>query len=535
MDARIRKGLLNSRSQLQRTRIDKAMKYAKEHNIKLTKKQVKEYIKEIDGVDEQRITSSERKKLSKKFVFNYLGCFFADIGFNRNAEMGKRIDGDDWLKYFVVVIHGNSGWAKVYEIESKSRAQVMTVLQSFRREMKDKYNYPVRKIVTDDDKAFDDGVEKNGIPITRIKAELHEQSAEDNGEEIQHTNHRVFARIDSFMSQLRRYAWNQYKEGIKIQDPTKRPKICNQPENKEFYIPLETINAFVQEYNNYMIPHIRCTRNEMIADPNLEKAYICWVLYGNEMREAYRAEKLANGTKVKLAADNKPFGNKQEKAHNMKAGVYTIVQNQAGHYVGYNEKDDTYTHFPGSNVKSVIKEGKYEQEAAALADVEDPFAGETYDNPVVKFNDERHNDFKGVDMFNENRRKANEKIRKQRKQEEQEALQKEREAYDKAVKFNMDEMEAGLPPDLSPEKLASLAALVYKRLKESENEDLFDVAVNEAKGRRLPARAKDKYRKSLIEQVKSKGPMLQQVIQTDKMNDLEKLVSERRLRISKSR
>ena len=97
------------------TRVNQAFKYAKEHDIKgVTKKSILEYIKEIEPNK-----AFKGKQASKHFVFNYIGGWFADIGFNRNKEMGKKIDGENWLRQFVLFVNGNSGWAKVYEAPSK--------------------------------------------------------------------------------------------------------------------------------------------------------------------------------------------------------------------------------------------------------------------------------------------------------------------------------------------------------------------------------------------------------------------------------
>ena len=121
------------------TRVARTLAYAKEHNIKgVTRKNILDYIKDIDST-----TKFNGQATSKHFVFNYIGAWFADIGFNRNKEMGKKIDGDNWLKQFVLFVNGNSGWAKVYEAPSKDRTVVTSIVQRF---IKDMGKYPVKRI-----------------------------------------------------------------------------------------------------------------------------------------------------------------------------------------------------------------------------------------------------------------------------------------------------------------------------------------------------------------------------------------------------
>ena len=63
----IRKALLNNRGQFKKFRIDSAMRYAKENNLKVYKKDIAEYITKIDNLTEKRMSyESYRNSLASQ-------------------------------------------------------------------------------------------------------------------------------------------------------------------------------------------------------------------------------------------------------------------------------------------------------------------------------------------------------------------------------------------------------------------------------------------------------------------------------------
>ena len=457
LDKRLKKALLNNRNQMKSTRVNTAYQYAQEHKIKVTKKEIKDYIK---GIDSKSLTKISPTKTSKQFVFNFIGGWFADIGFNRNAKMGQEVDGNDWLKQFVLFVNGNSGWARVYEAPHKSRGDVSRIIHNFISEMKRK-DYPVKQIITDNDQAFD----LPDLPIHRIQSEVA-----DN-DQLEHKNHRLFSRIDTFMSHLRRYAWHEYNTGG---DPWKKPKICNQSATKELYIPLDTINRFVWEWNQRVIPVIRCTRNQMMDDENLEKAYICAALYGNQLKESAREQFQIDSTVKLRAPRGKVFGNKQEIATGQRAGVYTIKRNAAGHYVG-EDSQGRQVHFNADQIEGLYDEGALDDDIQEVLDVEDEINNpQQWSHQVSRFQE-----LKPVESQNLPKRKSDTSRRVD------EDIDYEGAAKELAIRKQLDELDMGLFPELGPEKLYKSAKAILTKLKQ----------IDQAKYNKLIWEGKDPSRK----------------------------------------
>ena len=366
LDQRIRKALLNNRNKMKATRLKETLEYAKKNDIKASKKSILDYMKTIDPVKNVNM-----KNANKQFVFHFIGGWFADIGFNRNKDMGEKIDGKKWLKQFVLFVNGNSGWAKVYEAPSKDREVVSSIVERFIRDMG---NYPVKRIVTDNDGAFDD----QNLPIQKIQSEVV------NNETEEHHNHRLFSRIDTFMSHLRRYAWREYNVGTVN---GKKAKICDQPADKEFYIPFDTIQRFVQEWNDRTIPVVRCTRNEMMKDRNLELAYMCHALYGNSFKNILR-KKIVDNVKLKSKVGFNDLGaNRQERATGVRAGVYTVTGTQDGHYIGVDKQGRT-VHFNADDVAAKYNDESLLAEENELADVEDEINDDSrWEGMITRYNE----------------------------------------------------------------------------------------------------------------------------------------------------
>ena len=446
------------------TRVNQAFKYAKEHDIKgVTKKSILEYIKEIEPNK-----AFKGKQASKQFVFNYIGGWFADIGFNRNKEMGKKIDGDNWLRQFVLFVNGNSGWAKVYEAPSKDREVVSSIVQRFINDMGE---YPVKLIITDNDGAFDDST----LPIKKIQSEVA------NNEYEEHKNHRLFSRIDTFMSHLRRYAWHEYNVGKVNGEPA---KICDQPASKEFYIPLDTIKRFVYEWNEHTIPIVRCTRNEMMKDRDLELAYMCWALYGNTIADKLR-ESIKGEVRVKSRARFNDLGaNRQERAHGERAGVYVIARKQNGHYVGI-DKENREVHFNADEVTNIIDDAPLNAEEDALMNVNDEInRTDIYDNMVTKY--------EGPPAHRHKHRKHH-------------TPQPEPSVEDAAQKMAVDEQlrdfDRGIPPSLDLNSIYMNAKKMLKALKDADATSYDELIVDLAsKHYTLTSKAEERLAKRLQRQ-----------------------------------
>ena len=455
------------------TRVNNVYKYAQEHNIKATKKSILEYIKDIE-----LNKPFNGKKASKHFVFNYIGGWFADIGFNRNKEMGRKIDGDNWLKEFVLFVNGNSGWAKVYEIPNRNQEVVTSVVKRFIRDMG---KYPVKRIITDNDGAFDDQT----LPIKKIQSEI----ADNENEE--HKNHRLFSRIDTFMSHLRSYAWHEYNVG-KVNG--NKAKICEQPPNKEFYIPLDTIKRFVYEWNEHVIPIVRCTRNEMMKDRNLELAYMCWALYGNQAAEKIR-EAIKGEVRIKSRVPYNDLGaNRQERAHGERAGTYVIQRRQDGHYVGV-DKDNREVHFNADEVTGLVDDEPYRTEEMDLENVQDEInRDDIYQDMVSKYEGPKIE-------------KPQKPKNKKPEPSEEDAAQTL--AYDE----QMRDLERGIPPDLNPEAIYRNAKKWLEHLKKvdpAQWSDLIEEAAPRLK--RVREGTTQKLAKSLNIQAATGTPFYQQDI-----------------------
>ena len=531
---KLRKALLNSRGQMKATRVNRAFDYAKENDMKITKKQIKDYIKEIEDFSEEKVDFG---KMNKQFVFNYLGGFFADIGFNRNATAGIAVDGErqvdkrgkvinqGWLKEFVVLVHGNSGYARAYQINNKTRAQVSVVVNSFIQEMERKFKYPVKRIVTDNDQCFKD----QNIPYVNVTAEIHENNDID-GEEIYHKNHRLFSRIDSFMSHLRRYAWNQYQK-----DRNARIALQKVNEKKELYIPWDTVNQFIWEWNQHIIPVIRCSREEMLKDQDLEKAYICMALYANEGKDKFVHERLANNMEVRLTGENNVFGNRQMKAHNERPGTYTITRTMNNQYVGVNTQNPAdVVYFHPNEVNSIVHRGKYEEEMNELADVEDPLnAPNNWENQIIDFEDPVHNNNKGIEVWRDNNKQQRKEKKKQKAREYlEEEEDKDEQARILAYEAIMREFDRGLFPDFRPDQILKLKEKMKNKLIELERDGMFHIGISESRNRKnkpLETRAKARMREHLIEQAKN-DPILRQDVVVSKTEELAHLVKKNKLR-----
>ena len=484
LDKRIKKALLNNRNQMKTTRVNNAYKYAQEHKIKVTKKQIKDYIKEIDT---KTFTKVNGRKVSKQFVFNFIGGWFADIGFNRNKEMGEAIDGKHWLKQFVLFVNGNSGWAKVYETPNKTQSNVSVIIRNFINDM-ERGGYPVKKIITDNDGAFD----SKSFPITKITSEV----ADDD--ELEHKNHRLFSRIDTFMSHLRRYAWNEYNSGSV---DGKKPKICDQPASKELYIPLDTINRFVWEWNQRIIPVIRCSRTEMMEDENLEKAYICAALYGNQMKESAR-EQFKAGAQVRLKTNGRLFGNRQEQATGLRAGTYTIQKNVAGHYVGV-DGEGREVHFNADEVDAIMDPHALDEDIDELEGVDDEINDpKQWEHQVTKFSE---TDKSGMTVP---------KKKNMPKEKSEDDIDLNDMAKNIAIQKQLNELDMGLFPEFGAEKLYKSAKLILEKLKEID-QARWSRIVDEghAQSKKLSMRAKAKIRAGLKQQyAKERDPYRRQDI-----------------------
>ena len=450
LDPRIRKALLRNRNQMKSTRVNQAYKFAKEHDIQgVTKKAIMAYIKDIEATKK-----FDGKKASKKFVFNFIGGWFADIGFNRNKEMGRKIDGDDWLKQFVLFVNGNTGWAKVYEAPTKDRTVVSSIIERFIKDMK---GYPVKQIITDNDGCFDD----TKFPIMKIQSEIADNEYEE------HKNHRLFSRIDSFMSHLRRYAWHEYNVG-KVNG--KHAKITDQPPTKEFYIPLDTVKRFVMEWNEHSIPQIRCTRNEMMRDRNLEMAYICYALYGNKLADKLRSE-IQGEVQLKTRVRFNDLGaNRQERASGVRAGRYVIRGTKEGHYVGV-DRDGREVHFNADEIANTIDDFPAMTEENELANVADEINNDAmWENMVSRYNGpavEEPKEPKRIEVRPKEKEPPLEDVAQELAHEEQE-----------------QDLQRGIPPDMAPDKIYESAKKWLAALKKVDMvsySDLIDEAVSKRK------------------------------------------------------
>lgn len=347
----IKKAIINNKYSSKKTLTSMIKDYADENNIEINLKDVENYMK-ATGEKEYKKVYNER--YNRKFVFNYRGAWFFDIGFNRRDKK-LRLDTNHYLGQWGIFLNANSGWVQVYDLKSKSSKHLMKCIDKFKQacdsnlaitlsqSRQKNIKYPCKKIITDGEAGVVAG-EHDGTII-----EKHD---------VKNEGHRVMGRIDAFMSELRLYAFRTMESKG---DYTKQ-------------IPKSILDAFVDEWNLKYIDGVKCSRASMMCDPRLEEAYICAALYGNQDTNEGMKASFPEGTEVKFKKiDREVFGNAQAKGLNEEPGTY-LIHYENGKAIGVDTKNPNHkVNFRPNQIKSTIYTNDfYNKQLQLLKDVEDP-------------------------------------------------------------------------------------------------------------------------------------------------------------------
>ena len=281
---------------------------------------------------------------------------------------------------------------------------------------------------------------------------------------------------------------------------------------------MDTINRFVWEWNQRIIPVIRCSRNEMMEDEELEKAYICAALYGNQMKEGAR-EQFRAGSQVRLKSNGRLFGNRQEKATGVRAGTYTIQKNVAGHYVGI-DNEGREVHFNADDVDAFVDEHVLDDELEDLKDVTDEINNpEEWKNNVTKFSKSAMT----VPKKNMPKEKSEDDI------DFNDTAQK------LAFQKQLDELDYGLFPEFGAEKLYKSAKAILEKLKEIDMAK-YTKLIEEGKdpSRRMSKINKKRIRAGIREQYDDeRDPYLKQYIPSEVAERIGRMIKLSRQRAAR--
>ena len=256
-----------------------------------------------------------------KFFFPYRGAWFFDLIVNHKLRENPK---NELVKYFGVFLNGNTGWVKAYEINSRQASEIKSIFDDFISSCNSlevepgskRVRYPVKKIISDNE---------GGVPNVLPGVEIIKKTQSG-------TSHGTLSRINSFASALRKY----YRD--------------------KQYLTLEDLDEFIEVWNNGTVPMVRCSRNEMMEDVELEEAYIAACMSENAdvkqaVEEGFKADDL-----VKVKETNDTFRNNPQQFNKEKTGTYKVVSNENGNIVLENIHDpnDRMTTRPMNITKRVI-------------------------------------------------------------------------------------------------------------------------------------------------------------------------------------
>ena len=255
-------------------------------------------LRNIFGSHKESIDGSA---LNKRFSFQYRGGWFFDLIANHKYKENP----DSTLsKYFGVFLNGNSGWVKAYEVNKKNNTK--DIYEQFIADCShlqigpgQYVNYPVKKIISDDDAAIPNQIK--GVAIEKITQKG--------------TSHGALSRINAFASHLRNY-WRDSE-----------------------YITIEQMNEFIDNWNNANVKPVNCSRNDMMADKTLEEAYICASLYHNDKMSAESEQAFQKGDEIKVRELRDTFIHNPQVYKKEKTATYRIETNDRGAIAAVNVND----------------------------------------------------------------------------------------------------------------------------------------------------------------------------------------------------
>ena len=269
------------------------------HN-KLSNKEVSD-IRSMLG---EHAVNTNTKIVQSKFFFPYRGAWFFDLIVNHKLRENPK---DELVKYFGVFLNGNTGWVKAYEINSKSSTEITKIFNDFVSSCNSlqiepgtkPIKYPVKKIISDNE---------GGVPNSLPGIDIVKKTQSG-------TSHGLLSRINSFASALRKYHRDKQ------------------------YLTLEDLDEFIEVWNMGTVPMVRCSRNEMMGDIDLEEAYIAACMSENAdvkqaVEEGFKADDL-----VKVKETNDKFKYNPQQFNKEKTGTYKVIANENGNIVLENIHD----------------------------------------------------------------------------------------------------------------------------------------------------------------------------------------------------
>ena len=331
----------------------------KGRNLNITKQSIERFKESL----QEKIEQKSRNSMNRKVVFPYLGGWFFDLLINRNLydkydkEESKKNDeynpNFQVVPYWAAFCHGNSGYIIIYPCHSKSHNTLDEIAQDFVHKCKhlpvivrgsaQYINYPVKVIVSDMESGFHPSIP--GVKILRYNA----------GE-----NHRFHARINSFMSRCRDDKRNKEKSSS----------------NKSQYLEPEDIEEFVIKWNSEYLSFTQCTRGEILADKDLELAYIAKSLYINDYKDKMANDYLDDDDLISIRQTEKNAWSGGTPLGQILPGKYRVVD-KVGRGLTveniFDKSDKRNIHF--NDIKSVQRKGKSIREKLReeLKDVRDPY------------------------------------------------------------------------------------------------------------------------------------------------------------------
>jgi hypothetical protein len=217
-------------------------------------------LKEIMSYMGQKTQKIPRNRNSIKMFNNYIGGWYFDIMYSR-CESKKE------PQLYGIYINGNSKFVHAVHIPNRRNITLKVMDQKFKSYAQGE-NMKVVKIISDKERGL------TGL-------DLYEQYTARE-------EHHKFGIVDGFMNACRYWNENQgYGKGIT----------------------LEHLQEFIERHwNEATIQGVGCTRYEMAHDEDLEKAYICRMLYGN-IERTNRRDEIEEGAQVDIKYDAKkgPF------------------------------------------------------------------------------------------------------------------------------------------------------------------------------------------------------------------------------------
>ena len=253
-----------------------------------------------------------------------------------------------------------------------------------------------------------------------------------------------------------------------------------------------------------MIPIVRCTRNEMMKDRNLELAYICWALYGNQTADKLR-ESIQGEVRVKIRTRFNDLGaNRQERRSGVRAGTYVIARKQDGHYVGI-DKENREVHFNADEVTNIIDDAPLNAEEDALMNVNDEInRDDIYENMVTKYSGPAPKSLRNNPREAYKNSQGSDKKQKPAKETHKTPRPEpsiEDAAQKMAIVEQLRDFDRGIPPSLSPDDIYRNAKKMLMALEQADMvqyTDLIDELTN--KNYKLSAKNSERMAKRLRRQ-----------------------------------